>query len=407
MSSRSDCIFPRPVDIVAALDSSKDYWIAHLLQVMAYVSHITGDGDRIYHKPLDQNTFIKGKGLEHLKFCLHEVLGQVPFDSRQLDRTWDSIGRRLRRDPSRSLSNSNVCLLFKLHNMFLVKKGFTFGNWLVAEDEQHVIQTSNAAMLCFVLPKNSTIPVQERMRRHLPENYQVFYDRYVLPPHGTYLVPQNTRYVLVAVQKTIFALDVISLDYLFQGATPFDACKRYCTQQAEYNVPPPTPCRSPEPPPELMPPPPPKKRKSTWGSFKIPKKNCQPTPEPTLPIPVVPEPTLPTTMQPEIVPLPEKASHQFVPEMDFNSLEMVEEASEKSVADYVNNFFSNISFGDDPFQTSSFPDLDLSFLEQPNNNLILNPAQSKTIFGNPKDFSPVQIFYEEPEQEAPVNYSLK
>ncbi|KAG8173294.1 hypothetical protein JTE90_019198 [Oedothorax gibbosus] len=155
MSSRSDCIFPRPVDIVAALDSSKDYWIAHLLQVMAYVSHITGEGDRIYHKPLDKNTFIKGKGLEHLKFCLHAVLGEVPFDSRQLDRTWDSIGRRLRRDPSRSLSNSNVCLLFKLHNMFLVKKGFTFGNWLVAEDEQHVIQTSNAAMMCFVLPENS------------------------------------------------------------------------------------------------------------------------------------------------------------------------------------------------------------------------------------------------------------
>ncbi|KAG8174878.1 hypothetical protein JTE90_020608 [Oedothorax gibbosus] len=115
-------------------------------------------------------------------------------------------------------------------------------------------------------------------------------------------------------------------------------------------------------------------------------------------------------MQPEIVPLPEKASHQdlqFVPEMDFNSLEMVEEeASEKSVADYVNNFFSNISFGDDPFQKSSFPDLDLSFLEQPS-NLILNPAPSKTIFGNPKDFPPVQFFYEEPEQEAPVNYSLK
>ncbi|KAG8173295.1 hypothetical protein JTE90_019199 [Oedothorax gibbosus] len=108
-------------------------------------------------------------------------------------------------------------------------------------------------------------------------------------------------------------------------------------------------------------------------------------------------------MQPEIVPLPEKASHQFVPEMDFNSL-VEEEASEKSVADYVNNFFSNISFGDDPFQTSSFPDLDLSFLEQPS-NLILNP--SKTIFGNPKDFPPVQFFYEEPEQEAPVNYSLK
>ncbi|KAG8162610.1 hypothetical protein JTE90_000954 [Oedothorax gibbosus] len=126
MSSRSDCIFPRPVDIVAALDSSKDYWIAHLLQVMAYVSHITGDGDRIYHKPLDQNTFIKGKGLEHLKFCLHEVLGQVPFDSRQLDRTWDSIGRRLRRDPSRSLSNSNVCLLFKLHNMFSGQEGLHF-----------------------------------------------------------------------------------------------------------------------------------------------------------------------------------------------------------------------------------------------------------------------------------------
>ncbi|KAG8176789.1 hypothetical protein JTE90_003417 [Oedothorax gibbosus] len=92
--------------------------------------------------------------------------------------------------------------------------------------------------------------------------------------------------------------------------------------------------------------------------------------------------------------------------MDFNSLEMVEEASEKSVADYVNNFFSNISFGDDPFQKSSFPDLDLSFLQQPS-NLILNPAPSKTIFGNPKDFPPVQFFYEEPEQEAPVNYSLK
>ncbi|KAG8174514.1 hypothetical protein JTE90_000367 [Oedothorax gibbosus] len=109
-------------------------------------------------------------------------------------------------------------------------------------------------------------------------------------------------------------------------------------------------------------------------------------------------------MQPEIVPLPEKASHlQFVPEMDFNSL-VEEEASEKSVADYVNNFFSNISFGDDPFQKSSFPDLDLVFLEQPS-NLILNPAPSKTIFGNPKDFPPVQFFYEE--QEAPVNYSLK
>jgi len=458
--SRSCDIIPEPVDEIVELDSSRQHWISHLTRIMAYVSFIVSSGERIYHMPLGSKWF-KGKGIKHLEFCLHSVLSEESFDSKTPGIMWDSIVRRLKRDPSRKLNNANVSLLFRLDNMYLVKKGFTYGNWTVASGHLHVVQTSNAVMLCYELPSNSNIPAQEKMRRHLPEAYQFVYNRYILPPHGIYVIPAKTQYVLVSVQKTIFALDVVPAHLVPAGGKLFNSFKSYSTQQVEYNVPPPTPCRSPFPQEatrvESS------KRQSPWGhGYKIPKKSkrssfippppvfvepecippppVSPQPQPSPPVSPQPQPSPPASPQPECIPSPTMSPQpecipsptvspqpECIPSPTVSpqlvQYVLVEEEAplsmpqlivpstdaEEACRDFFNNFDQFIA------KTPMTQDMDFSFLDDsfdtsasnPSHHGFLNPAPNAPELIAPNVFPPIEILYTDPMQDDPLNCSNK
>jgi len=435
--SRSQDVFPKEiVSDVLPLDASKEHWISHLTRILAFVSHIVTLGDRIYHLPLSRS-WMKHKGFEHLKFCLHEILSELPFNSTDPSLTWEYIGRRLRKDPTRKIKNTNICLLFTLDNMFLVKKGFTFGNWTVHKGEKHIVQTSNAALLCYELPKDCRLPSVERTRRHLPERYQSLYQKYILRPHGVYVIPERTSYVLVAVQKCVFALDVVSKDFVMHGAKPFNTYDRYVTrQQAQYDVPPPTPCRSPFPQEAVERPVESSKRPSSWGHYKIPKKlkrsSFVPPPppppvfvEPVPPLPVSPlpaspppEPTQPVSPPPASPPPEPELVHpqtvQYIilqPEAPLSMPQVPPQEScvvfpAENTDDACRDFLNNL----DQFLTQPItPDMDFTFLDNPFDSDVtkpfLNPEPNAPKLEAPNVFPSDIIEYHEPMQEEPVNYS--
>ena len=311
-------IFPVQVDDVLPLDYNKDHWIMQMHRTRAYISHIRQPCGRIYHMELKdwQDPFS-----EHFKFCLKEMMVELEFKHVQL---WEKVAKRLRREPQRRMNNADTRLVFRLDNMFLVKHGFTFGNWTVDPGHQHVLQTSHAPLLCYELPASPRVSPDIQMRRRLPDNHQMLYNRYVLPPHGTFRIPEGTRYLLMAVQKTIFAVDVLDKHRAVRGAAPFNAVVKYVKTRDDA-VPPPTPQvvesspaspmmdgAGPRPRMEkagvrrrpLSPEPSSQKRSMPWGEFKIPKKTRAPeTPaprSPATPAPATPAPRTPATPAPPV-----------------------------------------------------------------------------------------------------------
>ena len=192
-------------------------------QTRAYIPHIRHPCGRIHHMEVKD---WQDNLSEHFKFCLKEVQVERAFEPRRMV-LWDKIATRLKREPQRRLNNADTRLVFRLENMFLVKHGFTLGNCQVDPGHQHVLQTSHAAMLCYELPASTRVSPDITRRRRLPDTHQALYERYVLPPHGLFCIPQGTRYVLMAVQKTIFALDVLDGDKGVPGAESFRSHTKY------------------------------------------------------------------------------------------------------------------------------------------------------------------------------------
>ena len=356
-------IFPEKSDDFELLNYNKDYWtLKYLSDVSAYISYRRAKCHRVYHMDLKDGW--QSRWQQHFERLLKESHEENGFETKdRMD--WNNVERRLDRDPRRGLNNADLRLLFRLDNMYLVKHGFTFGQWLVDPGHQHVIQTSFAPMLYYELIGKDH-PSDVTIRRKLSSRHCLKYERFILPPHGIYRVPEGTRYVLMAVQKTLFALNVIDKNILAHGSRSCRLIRKYARQ--EDIAPPPTPLPSSDE----------KKRSSSssshpsssrhsqkkdrsssssrnhkkrpasaeWGSFKIPKKTMRqesvdpaPTPEELMPSPPLAQPQEPEFSMP---PQPEEPEFSMPPQPQEPEFSMPEEPEfqtidEQTLQDFLND----------------------------------------------------------------------
>lgn len=198
-------VFPSEISpTLSVISTQLDDWIS---QATAYVSKIEASGDCLvtFEKESDVPSTEK-----HLKTILRE--SQKKGDNHIKTVFWDKIQQRLYNTSNRKLKNVNVRTFYKCQEcMFLVKYAFTFGHRKVATDTFHVYQMTEKPMLFYHLPQeyaSHEFPpcLTERSFKRLDKPY---YKTYILYPRQTYIVPENTRYLILAVQKTLFSLNIV------------------------------------------------------------------------------------------------------------------------------------------------------------------------------------------------------
>ncbi|GFS97971.1 integrase catalytic domain-containing protein [Trichonephila clavipes] len=120
---------------------------------------------------------------------------------------WEKMSKGLLRNPDRPLKNTDKRMVYIYNNVFFVKKDFTFGFRTVKSGEIHLIQTINFPMLIYKFPSSSLRcrANPNLFRRSFEPFDQMLYPRMVLDPHMVYMNPAGTRYILLTVQKTVFA----------------------------------------------------------------------------------------------------------------------------------------------------------------------------------------------------------
>jgi len=197
-----------PSVIASALPSLKLHCDDWMRNAKSYVTCIESGGDCIVN--FEEYSSIQAT-VKHFKCVLYQ---SQKCDNYQVKRThWDKIQKRLYHEPDRRLKNANVRMFYRVGEaIFLVKFGFTFGHTIVAEGTAHVYQMSKTSMLLYHLPQsfgNNEFPpcLTEGNFTRLDECY---YKVYVLQPLKTYVVPAGTRYLILAVQKTLFSVNVVS-----------------------------------------------------------------------------------------------------------------------------------------------------------------------------------------------------
>ncbi|GFU12925.1 hypothetical protein NPIL_434391 [Nephila pilipes] len=110
----------------------------------------------------------------------------------------------------------------------------------------HLIPTTNVPVLIYKLPPSSRRSQAEPnlYRRSFEPYDQMLYQITVMKPHTSYPIPVETHYILMIIQKTVFALDVDNetfLTTLLQNGLllgDFRKAKQYL--QNTYKLPPPT-----------------------------------------------------------------------------------------------------------------------------------------------------------------------
>ncbi|GFT34121.1 uncharacterized protein NPIL_577261 [Nephila pilipes] len=155
------------------------------------------------------------------------------------------------RNPDRTLKNADKRMGYQFNNMFIVECFFTFGLRKVEPGTIHLIQTTNVPVLIYELPPSSRRSQAEPnlYRRSFEPYDQMLYHRTVMEPHTSCPIPAGTQYILMTVQKTVFALDVLpetTLTTLLQNGFrlgDFRKAKHY--HQKAYKLPPPTPAHTP------------------------------------------------------------------------------------------------------------------------------------------------------------------
>ncbi|GFX71832.1 uncharacterized protein TNCV_2010691 [Trichonephila clavipes] len=166
------------------------------------------------------------------------------------DVLWEKISKGLLRNPDRILKNTDKRMVY-IHNMFFVKKDFTFGFRTVKSGEIRLIQMTHVPMLIYEFPSSSLRcrANPNLFRRSFEPFDQMLYLRMVLEPHTAYPIPAGTRYILLTVQKTVFGLDIIPEMILPQlmenGFNLGDIRQRKRFDQKAYKLPPPTPAHVP------------------------------------------------------------------------------------------------------------------------------------------------------------------
>lgn len=153
---------------------------------------------------------------------------------------WEKVCKKLEKPPLHNNKTTDQRLNFKMDNLLLVKRYFSFGLWTVPVDEGHVFQTTDAPMLAYHLPDDSlaATPTPNIVRRSLVKEDAYLYKRYVLRPNSTCVVPPLTRYLILTVQKTLFSVDVMAWEDV-KELLDFRTHTTYTLEA--YNLPPPTP----------------------------------------------------------------------------------------------------------------------------------------------------------------------
>ncbi|GFU05535.1 hypothetical protein NPIL_6411 [Nephila pilipes] len=111
----------------------------------------------------------------------------------------------------------------------------------------HLIQTTNVPVLIFELPPSSRRNQAELnlYRRSFEPCDQMLYHRTVKEPHISYPIPAGTHYILMTIQKTVFALDAVPetilTTLLENGCRLWDFRKAKKYHQKAYKLPPSTP----------------------------------------------------------------------------------------------------------------------------------------------------------------------
>ncbi|GFS35959.1 uncharacterized protein NPIL_193751, partial [Nephila pilipes] len=187
--------------------------------------------------------------MDNFKRTIHEAQIENRFDPDAVQ--WEKISQAFMRNPDRTLKNADKRMGFQFNNMFIVKSFFTFGLRKVDPGTIHLIQTTNVPVLIYELPPSSRRSQAEPnlYRRSFEPYDQMLYHRTVMEPHTSYPIPAGTQYILMTVQKTVFALDVLPetiLTTLLQNGFrlgDFRKAKHY--HQKAYKLPPPTPAHTP------------------------------------------------------------------------------------------------------------------------------------------------------------------
>ncbi|GFU78413.1 uncharacterized protein TNCV_2300291 [Trichonephila clavipes] len=167
------------------------------------------------------------------------------------DVMWEKTSKGLLRNPDRLHKNTDKRMVYIYNNIFFAKKDFTFGLRTVKSGEIHLIQTTHVPMLIYELPASSLkCRAQPNViRRSFEPHDQMLYHRTILEPHTAYRIPAGTNYIVLAVQKTAFGLDIISESLLPQliqkGFHVGDFRKMKKFDQTPYKLPPPTPIHVP------------------------------------------------------------------------------------------------------------------------------------------------------------------
>jgi len=218
---------------------------------------------------------------------------KAEFHPRSL--AWQDVAQRLKRE-RQGKKNADVRLSFRFdHNMFLVKRYFTFGLRWVMPGTRHVVQTTNVPLLFFALKYEhveKASVVREKLskinRTFIPEDRMKF-RQFILMPNQQYVIASNTQYIIVTTQQTLFSVDVVDKS----TPLPFECLSPLTTKEwifkPKYAM---TPCVDRMTDAELMPPPP---SDVFHAMISIQPVEIEPTfVEPTFVETIVPDLVLPT-----------------------------------------------------------------------------------------------------------------
>ncbi|KAF8795502.1 hypothetical protein HNY73_003346 [Argiope bruennichi] len=120
---------------------------------------------------------------------------------------WHNVIKKLQKPLVKS-KNCDQRMCFRYKTIFLVKCYFTFGLRTVNVDEYHLIQTGKSPIVFYKQRREKTLNVPQRSM-NMPQNQ---FDTFTLEPETLYYVSKETNYVLMAYQKSFYAIDVVSKD---------------------------------------------------------------------------------------------------------------------------------------------------------------------------------------------------
>lgn len=136
---------------------------------------------------------------------------------------WSKVEKRLVGTSVTGRRNTDTRVSFRWDNVFLVKSKFTFGQRTVQAGTYHVLQLTYVPLLLYHSPHASA----EKKDGLLEVEDQQRYVRTLLQPHETFVLKPGTVYVLMAYQKCLFTMDVLTspvrgIDPTIQDIVPLE-----------------------------------------------------------------------------------------------------------------------------------------------------------------------------------------